>query len=236
MVSSCGLIPTVPVSVVVTAESTTTRVRRQVFSESASDGENRIWIDLKPTELGGTLVLSTFLVLTASMGERGLGATRPGSVLWKDVERVALEGDAARFPISLISFSENGLPTHAPWRIDIRDTDLEVPVTSTASVLVNADHKAAAAMAHDPDGSAPSRRLADALKADIALRMLEILRTSKEVGDSGSFPEGSLGEALMMLREVLLPMESVDTIQSAHHSEVARIEAELLGALRVYSS
>ncbi len=225
----------VELSFVVTAESTSTRIRRLVFSEPASEGSQALSLDLSPTELGGTLVLITRLVLTRSARSDELAASRPGSVMWEHVVRIDLEGNAARFPIELVSFKEAGLPEHAPWRIDIWDSDLEAPAGSATRVRVNSDHQQAREMALDPSGSASSKLIVSALEADVAGRMLQVLIDNGDIADDSSFVAGSIGEALATFQRVHLPGESLKGLRASRGSELARVEAELLGSLEAYS-
>ena len=109
--------------------------------DAANGVDVHIAVHVRGDALGGTMTVSTGLVWVAGARLGPLAPGLPGSQLWSDEFRCALEGLAARFPISPVAFSS--LPTLDPdaaWTLDWEPTQLDDPVLGAVRLLVNTEH------------------------------------------------------------------------------------------------
>ena len=219
---------------VVTAESTSTRIRQRVFQGPAPAVDGIITFEIPPETMGGRMRLRTQLIVSQPDPASDLSPKRIGSFIWQDQTDAVLEGDAARFPIQVVDFSAAGLPEKAAWRIEIDGEDLELPATAAVTVKINRGHSAAYEMALRPTATDTSLLLDAALRFDVARRMLRLLADC-DVAPETIFPAGSLGEALLMLLNAHLPYEDPQTLRQALRIDSGRLEASLQAALAVYS-
>jgi hypothetical protein len=224
--------PNVRLAWSVSVESSSTRIRRCVYKLPAEDSTT-IDHELEPTEIGGRVKLETMLVVDRSDPASDLSPTRNGSILWKDAYDILLEGDAARFPIQIVTFETAGLPVGAAWRIEVDTMDLELPAPATIRIKVNRGHAAALAMALHPTSGEVNQVLEGALRFDLARRLLRVLAES-DVSQESKFHAGSLGEAMVHLLDLYLPDENIRSLRHAFRDDAARLEAELQHAMAVF--
>lgn len=96
-------------------------------------------ITLDGSKLGSSVTLTTSLVLVEK-GEASDAdlprAHRRGSVLWRDMRRCRLQGDASQFPFASANFAELGYPRGAPWFIEIAP-ELDAPAMGAVQFFVN---------------------------------------------------------------------------------------------------
>jgi hypothetical protein len=143
LVASSGEVEPGTLALAAMWRSTRTRLKGPGMSVSLGEGGGEstitLALDVPGTTTGGNLEVQTFLMLTGGTSPRSpIAAHRSGSVLWSDREVVALEGDAARFPLTVVDFAAlNGISSDAPWSLEWYPHDLDQPVLGAMRLLVN---------------------------------------------------------------------------------------------------
>jgi len=200
--------------------------------------ELAVRIQLSGTDLGGTLVLKTRLVLADDVprvdeAER-FTPCHAGEILCEDISEVRLEGSATRFPISVIDFPLYGFDEDAQWAVGIPE-DPAVPVAGGVRLYLNkADAELVTAATKASAPTPLQRRLLDAMYDDIARQLVEAsLRPSwrDAVIDAADEP-GSLAESLVVLVSNLFRGESLEAVAARRDAEPSVFSAALQGALR----
>jgi hypothetical protein len=165
---------------------------------SGGTAHPRLEVEIPGQLLGGTLVLSTSLVLQDAATEvEGPVASRRGSILWSDLKKVRLYGDASQFPVSEVDFAECGLDPAAPWYLEI-DGDLELPAMGAIQLLLNSRFPLVCSAARDVGGDRPELAvIRSQLFADIGRTLTEFALARDE--PEHDWPEDSLGIVLRSL-------------------------------------
>ena len=176
--------------------------------------ESAIEFRLPGDDLGGTLELITSVTLRASSpGASAAAATRPGSVLWSDRHRVALEADNALFPIATADFHDLPYPTGAGWYLHI-DEDLGGAAMGSILLLVNERHDIV--MRAVEAASSPTeadRRVLSTLRADVLRVLLDRALTLDDLKEETNYPVGSLGALLVNVVRNAFPAFSLDALR-----------------------
>jgi hypothetical protein len=220
----------------VSAESSSTRVRKILSNTSlGAGGEMRLSLRIDPEATGGSLALETLIYVMDPDPTSPLSPSRAGAVLWKDVNRVRLEADAARLPVRITDFRAAGYPQNAPWLIEIDDSDLDVPASSAVHVYINSSHVLATAMAVRPDASELSTLLADVLELEMARRLLQVVVTNDDFDGESAYSSGSLGESLGYLMAVHFPNQSAASLKASQQLEPWTLDSHLASSLEVFS-
>ena len=105
------------------------------FSFSLRSGlkEFRLSLKVSGEEAGQNLRLATWLLLEkGSRTPHGLEPSRPGSVLWSDVEHFDLEGDGSRMPMEVIDFKDD---ESAGWEVVVWNPAAHI--SSAMTVRIN---------------------------------------------------------------------------------------------------
>lgn len=150
-------------------------------------------LPLPAGQLAGAIKLYAHLVVARDLtGLPPKVANRRGARLASSKARtVALEGDASRFPIEPVAFSELRLPS-APWTLLTTFQDLDTSFMGGVRLLVNTEH-AVGQMLLD---STTVDRVSGLAMADV-IRLL--VATIAERGDEfgpGDFEEGTVGHVV----------------------------------------
>lgn len=221
--------------VLVTAESSSTRIKRILYRESIDEGGSVfLSLDVSPEALGGSVALGTVIYVDSPDPTSALSPTRQGSILWSDVAKVVLEADAARVPLQIVDFRSSGYPAEAPWLIEIDDADLDAPASTAIRVYINRSHPEASAMASEPESTEKSRLLADSLELALAQRLLQVVVASDEFDGDAGYANGSLGESLSSLMSLHFPEYSRRSLAAAQERQPWILETTLASSLGVY--
>lgn len=165
-------------------------------------------------DLGGTLELVTSVTLRESFpGASPAAATRPGSVLWSDRQRVVLEADNTLFPIATADFHDLPYPSGAGWYLHI-DEDLRGAALGSILLLVNERHDVvmhAVEAASSP--SEADRRVLSTLRADVLRVLLDRALTLDDLKEETDYPAGSLGALLINVVRNAFPAFSVEALR-----------------------
>lgn len=199
------------------------------------EGESSVAVsldfDLVGWQLGAVLTLETRLYLMNEGPENpGPVAHRPGSELWADQQRVALQGSSARFPVALVDPSRFGLDVRAPWFLKIRP-EIATPALGAVQLLVNEKNELARNAVESPTGSETSAAVTSTMRYDIGRALVEFALGHDELWDGTEFEEDSLAVSLQLLLKRLFPNESPSVVRGRRETDPAGYAADLAGAL-----
>lgn len=197
--------------------------------DRSGEAQASLSLDIPGHLAGGSVELRTALVLTEAWKEASpIVAKRVGSVLWSDKVAVALEGSAARFPVTVIDFAEvPGLANMAPWALEWTPHDLDQPVLGAMRLLVNSAVPAvvqAISGSRDPHDVA----IATLIRFDVARSFVHgALSQESLVQGSGDFEEDSVGRMLQDLLERYWPSVAPEILARRLVDTPQKIESEL---------
>lgn len=185
---------------------------------------------------GGRLDLWTGLVLRApDRSSSPLAARRPGSILWQDDVAVALEGSAARFPVTPIDFAAvPWVPEEASWALEWDPEDLGSPVLGALRLLINAgDDELVSAVRTGSEGPIP-RLVRSFVYYDIARSLVHgALASERFTASPEEWQEESLGRMLFELLDRCWPGVPAGSLRERLIATPGRFDAELQAALGV---
>jgi hypothetical protein len=187
---------------------------------------------------GGRLDLRTRLVLrSAGSSPSPISPRRPGAVLWADETRVALEGGAARFPVSAADFSSvPRLPSGAAWALEWNPDDLEVPVLGGLRLLINSEDSGLVAALRSGSVDARASLIRSFVTFDVARSLVHsALGNERFVGAPESFEEGSVGRMLFELITACWGGTPLRALVSRRAEDPARLDAEIQAHLGMAS-
>jgi hypothetical protein len=187
---------------------------------------------------GGRLELETALVLRSpGTSTSPIAPKRAGAILWTDLQRVALEGSAARFPITVVDFTTiPRLPDSGLWALDWNPEDLDSPLTACMRLLINGSR--AELLASVRSGSPDSRSvlLRRFVTYDVARALVAgALANDRFVATPETFEEGTLGRMLYELISLCWPGVPVSSLGRRMVEDAPRLESELQGCLEILS-
>jgi hypothetical protein len=132
-------------------------------------------------------------------------------VLWEDAVQVALEGNAARFPISAVDFTSLGWPRDAAWQLVWHHRDLDVSPSVAFRLYVNTLHPLAVTALQGDDPA--SQVIRSTLQADLARSILTFALREEGFADADwQQRAGTLGHVAASLLARIFPDESVHGI------------------------
>jgi hypothetical protein len=210
-----------------------TRLRGSGMSVPLRDrsGEAQVSLSLDiPGHLaGGSVELRTALVLTEDWEEASpLVAKRIGAVLWSDRVAVALEGSAARFPVTVLDFADvPGLAETAPWALEWSPRDLDQPVLGAMRLLVNSAVPVVVA-AISGGGDPRDVAIAALIRFDVARSLVHGALSQKTFAQgTGEFETDSVGRMLQDLLGRYWPGTATESLARRLADTPHRIESEL---------
>ena len=213
-----------------------TRLKGQGMSvplgEDAGETTISLAMDVPGTEAGGNLQLHTFLMLASEAPITSpITANRAGSVLWSDRFVLSLEGDAARFPVTVVDFAAlNGIADDAPWILEWYPHDLDQPVLGAMRLLVNSRNTVAVEAVGD--ALAPeSAAVASAIRYDVTRALVHgALGNEDFVKGPREFEPDTIGRMLVDLLERYWPAGDPETLSARLEEAPHRLESELQAA------
>jgi len=232
-----GIAASAPLLIVVSVFSTSTWLRRTVFSDWLAQpvDERTLEITIDGDELGGTLRLSTAVLLAAEHATRSpFTAHLPTSILWHDRTEIRLQGDAPLFPISVVDFSAAGFEPGAGWHLEI-GTDLAAPLHAAIRLYLNrADPVVVGAFARAAAPAPEDTAVLRAVRADVARVMIEHALNQDELRSDGEWEPESLGFALRRLLDRYFPHADLDAVLLQRVEHPGDFSTELFGRLGVF--
>jgi len=100
-----------------------------IYLDSMQSSQSTVLaLSLEGGDLADRIRIDINLVLaSAGKSDAGLAPHRPGSLLWHEERTVILEGQASRFPVELIDFTQHmKLPENGAWFLDWDPEDLRL--------------------------------------------------------------------------------------------------------------
>jgi hypothetical protein len=179
---------------------------------------------------GGRLDLRTRLILRHPGNEPSpISPQRPGAVLWDDETRTALEGGAARFPITAADFRETQrYPDAAAWVLDWDTDDLEVPVMGGMRLLINSSHTTLLETLRSGSSDPRAAAVRSFVMFDVARSLVRgALENEVFLEDPESFTDGSVGRMLADLLTTCWPGVPVTSLHARLRDDSTRLDAEL---------
>lgn len=232
VLDSTGIPTTEPLVVAAVWRSDRTRLRGLGMSVPLprNHGETLVALSLDvPGHLaGGSLEIRTVLA-RAEEGTEGspIVARRAGSVLWEGRDSVALEGSAARFPVTVLDFSGvPGLADGAAWALEWSPRDLDQPVLGAMRLLVNSGIPVVVEAIRG-DGSGDGQ-IASMVRFDVAKSLvLGALSADDFRSEEREFEPDSVGRMLQDLLERYWPGVATAVLARRLTETPHRIESEL---------
>lgn len=187
-------------------------------------------------EAGGRVDLTTRIVLrSAGSAPSLISPRRSGAVLWTDTQRVALEGNAARFPMAAVDFATlSRVPDGAAWYVDWDHEDLDAPVLGGLRLLLNSAHPRMASIARTSSDDPAAPLVRSLIECDVARHLAQAaLGNERFVLTHDAFPEESVGRMLSDLLATIWPGIPIASLRARLLEEPARLDAELQEALEI---
>jgi hypothetical protein len=187
-------------------------------------------------ESGGRLDLTTrLLLLTPGSDPSPISPRRVGAVLWTDSQRVALEGSAARFPMTAIDFAAvPRVPDGAAWYVDWDHEDLHAPVLGGLRLLLNTAHPRITSAVRTASDDPAAKIVRSLIECDVAGQLVRAALDSEQfVETPEAFADDSVGQMLADLLEMVWPGIPVTGLRQRARLQPSRLEAELQEALSV---
>ncbi len=182
------------------------------------------------SEAGGRLTLRTRLVLRYP-GENPspIAPRRIGSILWEDESHIAVEGGAARFPITAADFKAiDYCPADAAWFLEWDPADLDAPVLGGLRLLVNSGHESLPEMLRSGSSDPRSAVLRSFVTFDVARELITgTLKNGRFVDDPESFDEGTVGRMVFELITLCWPGKPIPSMRSRINEDASLVSAEL---------
>lgn len=189
-----------------------------------------VTVQVPGPDSGGRVDLTTRLVLLSAGAEPSpISPRRTGAVLWTHTQRVALEGSAARFPMTAVDFATIArVPDGAAWYVDWDHEDLSAPVLGGVRLLLNSTNLriiGAVRTASDDPAAALIRSL---IECDVARQLVRAALDSEQfVQTPEAFSDDSVGRMLSDLLAMVWPGIPVAGLRARALHEPARLDAEL---------
>lgn len=176
--------------------------------------------DLPGDELGGRLDLETTLALR-SAGRSGSPAapSRPGSVLWRNVQSVMLQGDAVLFPLSIVDFEHLFYPIGAAWHLELGH-DLESQALGSMLLLANKRNPVVTgALEAAANPSDADRRVLSAIQSDVVRTLVERALVDENFDPDFDYPIGSVGALLISVLERTFQGRNLESLRRERSQE-----------------
>jgi hypothetical protein len=187
-------------------------------------------------ETGGRLDLTTQLVLRSPGPDpTTISPRRPGSILWTETQRVALEGGAARFPTAAADFSSIArVPDNAAWYLDWDPHDLSQPVMGGLRLLVNKANERVVSAVRTASADPASSTVRAFILVDVARQVIRgSVENEQFIAAPDSFPDNSIGRMARDLIATIWPGLTVDAVRARALSQAPRFETEIQAALEL---
>jgi hypothetical protein len=236
--TSCSLATDDRIAVIAEWTSEGTSLRGTSTTEAVGYGDGgdlTIGLQAPGAELGQALLLKTRLILLPGKGksESRLAPRLPGSILWQDEFRVALEGEGSRFPMETIDFEQlsGGVPRGASWHLHWMPHEPELPLSAAVRLYLNSRRETIIQAVVVPMPSAAQQTVRRVILWDVGRRLVKgMLENPEFKGDKGGYAPGSLGQAVTSLIELHLHGDTVEGLRSLQKAQPDLFETLLQSA------
>jgi hypothetical protein len=213
---------------IVTAASSTTKMRGPVAVLPVMAGPMAVDVRLTGHELGGRLSLETLLVVAAVDRTDALSPRAAGSIVWRHRRTSWLEGESARFPTEVADLGSAPFFTpRALWYVEIEADDLDSAALGGVRLVLNEAHPAVERVLAG-DASAEATATLSMLRWDVARQLVfAALDNDELIERGGEFEDETLGAMLAGVLSTHWPGESPRSLRQLRHTEPGRFEREL---------
>lgn len=232
--SSCALPDDAAFAVATTWSSNRTRITGDgsvvEFGTLRGLAQTALTISVPGSLSGGRLVLRTRLVLRHPGGSpSSISPRRLGAILWNEERHVALEGGAARFPITAADFKTiRHYPDAAGWILDWDSDELDAPVLGGMRLLVNTSHESMPDMLRSGSSDPRAAIWRSFVTFDVARSLVAgALGNDRFVDDPETFEEGTVGRMLFELITMCWPGAQFSALRSRAVDDPSLFNAEL---------
>ena len=221
---SCGLGPDAEIDLSVCWASSSSALRDRIWRAALPTDDDvamEIEFDLPGGELGGRLDLDTVMTLRFRGADTGSPAapSRPGSVLWRDVQPVLLQGDTVLFPLSVVDFIDLPYPTGSAWHLELGH-NLEAQALGSILLLANKRREVVTtALTSAANPSEADRRVLSAIRTDVIRSLVERAITDEHFDLDEDYPTGSIGALLVAVFRSAFPERSLDALRRERRYE-----------------
>lgn len=234
LLSSTGSADPAEIAVAAVWRSSRTRLKGPAMSVSLADagkeGVLTLGAEVTGAVAGGRLELQTVVMRTA-IGARPTPFTayRTGSVLWSDRVPLALEGEAARFPVSVVDFEELvGVDSDAAWTLQWAPRNLDQAVLGEMRLLVNSRNRLAVTAVEEGAAGLEAAAVASMIRFDVTRTLVHGALTNREfVENPEGFEADSVGRMLFELLGRLWPGAEPTGLAARLAATPHRLESEL---------
>ncbi len=215
--------------------SDASKIRRHVFKKVIIEPRNEITARLPGTEIGGTVHITTALVLLDDNEDALPGAPRHrGSILARDSVATTLEGDGSMFPMAVVDFAGKVYDNDASWHVETT-TALDANFSSTFQVMINERdvHLIRAIETEKP--TREQQALLDELSAGVMQTVIELAYALKSRGEltTDDYADGTVGD---VLRGILIQTGDMNLADMSDPSSLSIRRSTFQGVARRISA
>jgi hypothetical protein len=214
---TCGLAPESAVTLTVVWAAANSALRGAAWQGElpAVDGaELEIDFELAGDELGGRLDLETSLVLRAAApGSSASAPNRPGSVLWREVHSVMLQGDAVLFPLAIVDFEQVRYPSGAAWHLELSE-DLDSQALGSILLLANKRRPiVTSALENAATPSDADRLVLSTVQSEVIRSLVERAVVNEDFDPDNDYATGTVGALLASVLRATFPDRDLDALR-----------------------
>lgn len=220
-----------------TGSGTIPRVLRHILKRQL-DRENQvvdISLNLASDSLSQRLALKTLVLLEGVPDARSSFSPKlQGSKLWEDLQDVALEGDAPRFPIEAISFRQcfaGSIQESALWHLQWMTADMHRDISGSLRLYVNCDREDFIERITALDPLTMQTMLADVM-GQLVSRLLYLPDLKEQIKGA---ERGSVARQAQQWFELAFPDQSHSQVLSLYEHKPGEFNAAILAAAEVGS-
>lgn len=195
-----------------------------------------VTVEVPGPDAGGRLDLTTRLVLRSPGSSASpISPRRIGAVLWTETHKVALEGNASRFPIAAVDFSTlPRVPDRAAWYVDWDHEDLDAPVLGGLRLLLNTAHPRIIDAVRTASADPASFIVRSMILSDVARHLVRAaIDNDRFVESPDVYPAETVGRLLSELIRSVWPDVTPQAVRARALNQPARTEAELQASFEV---
>jgi hypothetical protein len=168
-----------------------------------------------------------------------LAARYPGSILWEDRVRVALEGTSSRFPTEVVNFNTASWAPYggAGWFLSWNRDELREPLLRNVRLFVNSTHTGIVAAVQAALPTPEQAMIRSAIYYDVGRQLIRgALENVEFVEDSHAYPNGSTGKAILSMINLLFPADTPASLRSTMRTRPEYFDSVLQGLLRLFAT
>jgi hypothetical protein len=184
-----------------------------------------------------SVTVRTVLVLAVrNSAYNPFAAFRPGSILWQAERRISLDCGAAYFPVEVVNFKNQGLPSEAAWYLDFDTSDWFAPVLGSVRLYLNASNeKLCRAVENAGNPSCEQAIILSALYYDVGKSLIRTSLNSDEFRYYREWPPHSIGRSIAALIRSVFPNTAFDVLNREMNDLPGDFETKVQAGLHFLS-